>query len=89
MAWLKEHNIQGREAYWANIFRFFRGEWAKRGRLFTLSWCSYCHRFKIGERKSPVNDLGIDFVVYHFVLYDSQQRQQQITWQGDFIILQY
>ena len=35
------------------------------------------------------HDLRIDFIVYHFVLYDSQQRQQQITWQGDFIILQY
>jgi len=44
-------------AYWANIFRFFRGEWAKRRRLFTLSWCSYFHRFKISERKSRVNDL--------------------------------
>ena len=61
MAWLKEQNIQGREAYWANIFRFFCGEWAKRRRLFTLSWCSYFHRF-VSERKLvnanlPVIDL--------------------------------
>ena len=57
MGWLKEQNIQGQEAYWANIFRFFRGKWARRRRLFTLSCCSYFHRFKISERKSPVNDL--------------------------------
>ena len=34
------------------------------------------------------HDLCIDFIVYHFALYDSQQRQQQIMWQGDFIIVQ-
>ena len=58
MALAKRAKIQDRETYWpANIFRFFRGEWAERCRLFTLTWCSYFHRFKTSERKSPVNDL--------------------------------